>query len=78
MVDMLLHLDTLSCFWANQALIVICNDVWLVEKQHIPIILYSLWFDPTSAYNTRSIALTATMVTITTPMQLICSKNYIT
>ena len=74
-VDILLHLDTLSWFWAKKTLIVIRNAVWLVEKQHIPIILV-FGFDPTSAYKTWSTALTSTMFTITTPMQLICSKNY--
>jgi hypothetical protein len=42
-VDMLLHLDTLSWFLANKTLIVIRNAVWLVEKQHIPIILVYLY-----------------------------------
>ena len=37
-VDMLLHSDTLSWFWAKQSLLLFCNGVYLVEKLQKPIL----------------------------------------
>jgi hypothetical protein len=61
------HSDTLFWSRANQSLLFLRNAACLAEKQHIPI-LYSLnWRDLGS--NPQSIALEASTLTITLPMQ---------
>jgi hypothetical protein len=52
-VDMLLHSDTLSRFWANQFSFFLLNAVCLVEKQQILISVFGLiwpWLEPTIYY----------------------------
>jgi hypothetical protein len=47
--------DTLSSFRAKESLIFLCNAVWLVEKQQIPISVFCLTrlgLEPT-VYHTR-------------------------
>jgi len=44
-VDMLLHSDTLSWFWANQSLFLLLKGVWLAEKYQIPIVYSFVWRD---------------------------------
>ena len=46
-IDISLHLDTLSRFWANQSLLFLLNAVCLAEKPQIPILVFAFFcFDP--------------------------------
>jgi len=58
--DMLLHLDILSSFRANQSLLLLYNAACLTEKQQIPILKSLVWTDWGS--NPWSITLEASML----------------
>ena len=66
-VDMSLHSDTLFWFLANQSLLFLLNAAFLAEKQQTSI-LYSFVWQDRSSYP-QSIALEASTLTITLPMQ---------
>jgi hypothetical protein len=68
-VDMLLHLNILSWFWANQSLLLLLNITCLSEKKQISI-LYFFAFQPDLRSNPRSAANKASMLSITSPMRL--------
>jgi hypothetical protein len=59
---MSLHLDTLFWFRANQSLLFLLNDAFLVEKQQIPILHSFVW--PDLGSYPQSIALEASTLTI--------------
>ena len=67
LVDMSLHSDTLTWFWANQYLLLFVKAVCLAEKQQIPIVLSLMW--PIRGLNPLSIALLASTLTITPPIR---------
>ena len=62
-IDMSLHSDKLFWFRANQSLLLLLNAACLEENQQIPILQLLVW--PARVLNTRSIALEASMLTIT-------------
>jgi hypothetical protein len=64
---MSLHSDTLFWFLANQSLLFLFNAAFFAEKQQKPI-LYSFVWQDRSSYP-QSIALEASTLTITLPMQ---------
>ena len=68
-IDMLLLLETLSWFWANQSMLLLLNAACLAEKQQIPILQSLAWPDHGSKpWSTR---LKAKKLTIT-PMMPVC------
>jgi hypothetical protein len=44
-VDMSLHSDTLSWFWAKQYLLLLLKAGWYAEKSQIPIVEFLVWPD---------------------------------
>jgi hypothetical protein len=48
-INMLLHSDTLSWFWAKQSLLLIPNTIYLTEVLQIQI--FSYWFDSTGTWS---------------------------
>ena len=61
------HSDTLFWLRANQSLLLLLNVACLAETQHIPILYSLVW--PDRGSNPQYIALDASTLTITLPMQ---------